>query len=61
MFLFRLLYMFDDPYNELIAANLEISEEWGIFKRDEHNLYTATESIGGGLHESIPLLDEDEE
>jgi|GEM_PF-1258192 len=55
-FLFRFSYMLDDPYNELIAANIEMSEHWGLFQRKENDIYAATGHMRGA-HE--PLLSSD--
>lgn len=50
--LFRFSYMLDDPYNELIAANIEMSEHWGLFQREENDIDAAIGHMRG-LHEPV--------
>jgi len=51
-FLSSFSYMLEDPYNELIAANIEMSEHWGFFQRKENDI-DATIGHMRGVHIAI--------
>lgn len=51
--LFGFSYMLNDPYNELIAADIEMSESWGLFQRKENDIDAITGDIRAG---HVPLL-----